>query len=250
MPVVRCIPYYSLPASHCVLAGKNSECFDNFLCILRIFLKKALISKWDLPRMSRLLGKPCGYDKTCVDCKLHPCLRFKFCKWWDGCGNLHMRRREARPKTPVSIPAHHSLHLLNQHLLPSSQCGPFITDVKQTVSTVPRSLVCDALPALIHPELTHWPPPPPFLPRHRPSVSDPKWNEAPYSPPHIERHDACTFHGVIKLTKPQATGNHTALFAATGCSSVPGWRQLRTLCTSRLAESYFRFALILLPSRA
>lgn len=91
---------------------------------------------------------------------------------------------------------------------------------------------------------------PPFLPRHRPSVSDPKWNEAPYSPPHIERHDACKFHGVIKLTKPQATGNHTALFAATGCSSVPGWRQLRTLCTSRLAESYFRFALILLPPRA
>lgn len=31
-----------------------------------------------------------------------------------------------------------------------------------------------------------------------------------------------------------ATGNHSAFFSATGCSSVPGWRQLRTLCKTRL----------------
>lgn len=52
---------------------------------------------------------------------------------------------------------------------------------------------------------------------------------------------------VLEKKMLQARGNHSAFLSATGCSSVPGWRQLRTLCKTRLAESYFLFALILFP---
>lgn len=47
----------------------------------------------------------------------------------------------------------------------------------------------------------------------------------------------------------QTSVSRKDLFNATGCSSVPGWRQLRTLCTSWLVERYFLFSMILLPSR-
>lgn len=52
--------------------------------------------------------------------------------------------------------------------------------------------------------------------------------------------------GALKRRKLQTTGDHT-IFNATGRSWVPGWRQLRTLCRSWLAEMYFLFTMILLP---
>lgn len=52
--------------------------------------------------------------------------------------------------------------------------------------------------------------------------------------------------GALKRRKLQTTGDHT-IFNATGCSWVPGWRQLRTLCRSWLAKMYFLFTMILLP---
>lgn len=56
----------------------------------------------------------------------------------------------------------------------------------------------------------------------------PEWKEASYSPPNIERHGAGALHGGVLAwgEKTQARGDHSVLLSATGCSSVPGWRQL------------------------
>lgn len=117
-----------------------------------------------------------------------------------------------------------SLHRLTKHSTPRSQCHNEAHSCQTwhtTVTTLARSFVGDALPTVIssraHRLQTF---------RQRPFVSEPKWKEAPYSPPNIERHDACAFHGRGLADKATINGEPYSsllcyrLFIGTGLTSA------------------------------
>lgn len=142
----------------------------------------------------------------------------------------------------VSTPENPSTNSTKKLYGPSDNVAHSWPVWNSNVTSLTRSLVGDASPTVNSSRIQ--------TPHHRnrPFTSEPKWTEAPYSPPNIERHDVYTFNrGINGKSYKQRT---TTQLNATGCSSVPGWRQLRTLCKSRLAESYFLFTVILLPPRA
>lgn len=158
---------------------------------------------------------------------------------WYGWGLLHMRRTENSPWA--------SLHRLNNNY----RTLMVKTMIVQVCLAAQGTMLCPELlqpreqpgsiPESSNPEPRGANSP---RPRHREA------EEAPYSPPHIERHGVCTARkGLLAENVTNNGSTHGSIQNATGCSSVPGWRQLRTLCTRWLAQSYFLFALILFPPR-
>lgn len=157
------------------------------------------------------------------------------------CGNVHMRRQEPwqtflwaylsiTPQTPQNPPA-------------APQRRPFIANVKYHWYNF-CSLIygrCLANRYFIQSSRTanHPPPSPPC-----PALSEKKPRT------HLLTSKGMMlagFTGGISGQNYKIVGNHTTLLSATGCSSVPGWRQLRTLCKTRLADNYFLSVLILFP---
>lgn len=196
-------------------------------------------------------------EKSVAEGVLTSPIQIHVCFWrregGGGCWILHMRRQDQ-----AHVPEKHSWasshRLANKKKLhtPSrrdNEARTWDKSERPLGTTLTRSILPGALPTVVfHLRLTD------LSKKNCPPLPTPRIRtEVKGSPVLTSSHRKAwcclrvSLGGFWKKKMLQATGNHSALLSATGCSSVPGWRQLRTLCKTRLAESYILFALILFP---
>lgn len=196
-------------------------------------------------------------EKSVAEGVLTSPIQIHVCFWrregGGGCWILHMRRQDQ-----AHVPEKHSWasshRLANKKKLhtPSrrdNEARTWDKSERPLGTTLTRSILPGALPTVVfHLRLTD------LSKKKLSAATDPTYPNGSERKP---RTHLLTSKGMVLFARftggflekkmLQATGNHSALLSATGCSSVPGWRQLRTLCKTRLAESYILFALILFP---